>query len=88
MSQLVTALFYSRGRVPIPTCGFQFPDPTSSLSGALTVLFFPLFTDAITADGQILVYFQKEGLSHFVPPASWEGAVKRTHQEKQRDLQQ
>lgn len=42
----------------------------------------PVSEDAITDDGQILVYFQKEGLSHFLPPASWAEAVKHTRQEK------
>ncbi|XP_062390501.1 germinal-center associated nuclear protein [Sardina pilchardus] len=48
----------------------------------------PVAEDAITADGQILVYFQREGLSHFAPPDSWGAAVKRTHQEKQQELHQ
>ncbi|KAL2081524.1 hypothetical protein ACEWY4_023377 [Coilia grayii] len=42
----------------------------------------PVSEDAITDDGQILVYFQKEGLSHFLPPASWAEAVRHTRQEK------
>ncbi|XP_041925259.1 germinal-center associated nuclear protein [Alosa sapidissima] len=46
----------------------------------------PVAEDAITADGQILVYFHREGLSDFVPPASWGEALKRTHQEKQQEL--
>lgn len=46
-------------------------------------------TDAITDDGQILVYFQKEALSHYQPPAEWAEAVRHTHQEKrQQELQQ
>lgn len=49
---------------------------------------FSYSTDAVTEDGQILVYFRKEGLRDFVPPSSWEAAVKRTHQEKQQELHQ
>ncbi|TRZ03754.1 hypothetical protein DNTS_009746 [Danionella cerebrum] len=39
--------------------------------------------DALTEDGQILVYFNKESLKNFQPPEIWIEAVKQTYQEKQ-----
>ncbi|XP_043105018.1 germinal-center associated nuclear protein [Puntigrus tetrazona] len=39
--------------------------------------------DALTNDGEILVYFNKNSLKSFQPPDSWIEAVKQTYQEKQ-----
>ncbi|KAL1267579.1 hypothetical protein QQF64_032942 [Cirrhinus molitorella] len=39
--------------------------------------------DALTDDGEILVYFNKDSLKSFQSPDSWIEAVKRTYQEKQ-----
>ncbi|KAJ8282584.1 hypothetical protein COCON_G00051030 [Conger conger] len=43
----------------------------------------PLSEDAITEDGEILVYFQKDRLTDFSPPSSWTAAVTQTHRDKQ-----
>lgn len=42
-----------------------------------------LITDALTDDGEIYVYFNKDSLKSFQPPDSWIEAVKQTYQEKQ-----
>lgn len=39
--------------------------------------------DALTDDGEIFVYFNKDSLKSFLPPDSWIEAVKQTYQEKQ-----
>ncbi|XP_051565497.1 germinal-center associated nuclear protein-like [Myxocyprinus asiaticus] len=39
--------------------------------------------DALTGDGEIFVYFNKDSLKCFRPPDSWMEAVKQTNQEKQ-----
>uniref|UniRef100_A0A8C1VU35 Germinal-center associated nuclear protein n=1 Tax=Cyprinus carpio TaxID=7962 RepID=A0A8C1VU35_CYPCA len=39
--------------------------------------------DALTDDGEIIVYFYKDSLKNFQPPDSWIKAVKLTYQEKQ-----
>uniref|UniRef100_A0A8C7GGN7 Germinal-center associated nuclear protein n=1 Tax=Oncorhynchus kisutch TaxID=8019 RepID=A0A8C7GGN7_ONCKI len=43
----------------------------------------PVCDDAVTEDGEVLVYFPKEGLKGFQPPAEWTEAVSLTHREKQ-----
>lgn len=42
-----------------------------------------LLTDAVTEDGEILVYFLAESLKGFQPPDEWTQAIKQTHREKQ-----
>lgn len=44
-------------------------------------------TDALTDDGEILVYFNKDSLKCFQPPDSWIEAVKQTYQERQLALE-
>ncbi|XP_048050228.1 germinal-center associated nuclear protein isoform X2 [Megalobrama amblycephala] len=39
--------------------------------------------DALTDDGEIFVYFNKDSLKSFRPPDSWIEAVKQTYQDKQ-----
>ncbi len=46
-----------------------------------------MITDALTDDGEILVYFNKDSLKCFQPPDSWIEAVKQTYQEKQQASQ-
>jgi hypothetical protein len=41
----------------------------------------------VTEDGEVLVYFPKEGLKGFQPPAEWTEAVSLTHREKQQETQ-
>ncbi|XP_055086544.1 germinal-center associated nuclear protein [Periophthalmus magnuspinnatus] len=48
----------------------------------------PVCEDAVTEDGEILVYFPSEALSCFTPPDEWNEAVKETHREKQQQRQQ
>ncbi|XP_010878121.2 germinal-center associated nuclear protein [Esox lucius] len=43
----------------------------------------PVCADAVTEDGEVLVYFSKEALKGFQPPAEWTEAVRLTHREKQ-----
>uniref|UniRef100_A0A8C7PY41 Germinal-center associated nuclear protein n=1 Tax=Oncorhynchus mykiss TaxID=8022 RepID=A0A8C7PY41_ONCMY len=43
--------------------------------------------NAVTEDGEVLVYFPKEGLKGFQPPAEWTEAVSLTHREKQQETQ-
>uniref|UniRef100_A0A8C1G108 Germinal-center associated nuclear protein n=1 Tax=Cyprinus carpio TaxID=7962 RepID=A0A8C1G108_CYPCA len=43
--------------------------------------------DALTDDGEILVYFNKDSLKCFQPPDSWIEAVKQTYQERQLALE-
>ncbi|KAJ8012892.1 hypothetical protein DPEC_G00047600 [Dallia pectoralis] len=38
--------------------------------------------DAVTEDGEVLVYFSKEALKGFQPPSEWTEAVRLTHREK------
>ncbi|XP_030643492.1 germinal-center associated nuclear protein [Chanos chanos] len=49
---------------------------------------YPMADDALTDDGEILVYFHKDSLKRFQPPVSWIEAVKRTHQEKREEKAQ
>ncbi|XP_038127205.1 germinal-center associated nuclear protein isoform X2 [Cyprinodon tularosa] len=43
----------------------------------------PACPDAVTEDGEILVYFPTGSLEGFRPPAEWAQAVEKTHLEKQ-----
>ncbi|KAM9710737.1 germinal-center associated nuclear protein [Menidia menidia] len=43
--------------------------------------------DAVTEDGEILVYFPAESLNGFEPPDEWTQAVRQTHREKQQEKQ-
>ncbi|KAM9776294.1 germinal-center associated nuclear protein [Syngnathus typhle] len=45
----------------------------------------PVCEDAITDDGEILVYYLRESLKGFQPPEEWIESVRMTHREKQRD---
>ncbi|KAM6934890.1 germinal-center associated nuclear protein [Xenentodon cancila] len=45
----------------------------------------PVCEDAVTADGEILVYFPTESLKGFQPPEEWNEAVRQTHKEKQQE---
>ncbi|XP_058479087.1 germinal-center associated nuclear protein [Solea solea] len=42
----------------------------------------PVCKDAVTEDGEILVYFPTEALNAFQPPGEWTKATRRTHREK------
>lgn len=42
-----------------------------------------LVKDAVTEDGEVLVYFLAGTLKGFQPPDEWTKAVRETHQEKQ-----
>ncbi|KAI1884892.1 hypothetical protein AGOR_G00214560 [Albula goreensis] len=48
----------------------------------------PVSEDAITEDGEILVYFQREKLKDFEPPSCWTEAVNQTHRDKQQQADQ
>ncbi|XP_070770765.1 germinal-center associated nuclear protein [Enoplosus armatus] len=41
--------------------------------------------DAVTEDGEILVYFPTESLKGFQPPEDWTQAIRQTHREKQQE---
>ncbi|KAM4558443.1 germinal-center associated nuclear protein [Odontesthes bonariensis] len=43
----------------------------------------PTCEDAVTEDGEILVYFPSESLKGFEPPEEWNQAVRQTHRDKQ-----
>ncbi|XP_028289454.1 germinal-center associated nuclear protein isoform X2 [Parambassis ranga] len=43
----------------------------------------PVCEDAVTGDGEILVYFPTESLKGFQPPEEWTQAIRQTHREKQ-----
>ncbi|KAM7380864.1 hypothetical protein PAMP_004134 [Pampus punctatissimus] len=45
----------------------------------------PVCEDAVTEDGEILVYFPTESLKGFQPPEEWTEAVAQTHREKQQE---
>ncbi|XP_067459089.1 germinal-center associated nuclear protein [Thunnus thynnus] len=45
----------------------------------------PVCEDAVTEDGEILVYFPTESLKGFQPPEEWTEAVRQTHREKQEE---
>ncbi|KAJ8247072.1 hypothetical protein GJAV_G00258440 [Gymnothorax javanicus] len=47
-----------------------------------------LSKDAITQDGEILVYFQKDRLTEFSPPSSWTETVAQTHRDKQLEAEE
>lgn len=44
-----------------------------------------LVEDALTEDGEILVYFPAESLKRFQAPEEWTEAIKQTHREKQQE---
>lgn len=46
-----------------------------------------VFKDAVTEDGEILVYFPTESLKGFQPPEEWTQAVRKTHREKQQQTE-
>uniref|UniRef100_A0A8C9Z528 Germinal-center associated nuclear protein n=1 Tax=Sander lucioperca TaxID=283035 RepID=A0A8C9Z528_SANLU len=43
----------------------------------------PVCEDAVTDDGEILVYLPTESLKGFQPPEEWTQTIRRTHREKQ-----
>ncbi|KAM9850955.1 germinal-center associated nuclear protein [Aulostomus maculatus] len=45
----------------------------------------PACEDAVTEDGEILVYYPPDSLMGFQPPKEWTEAVRQTHQEKQQE---
>ncbi|XP_034549400.1 germinal-center associated nuclear protein isoform X2 [Notolabrus celidotus] len=45
----------------------------------------PVCEDAVTEDGEILVYFLKESLNGFQPPEEWTQALRQTHREKNQE---
>ncbi|XP_018552194.1 LOW QUALITY PROTEIN: germinal-center associated nuclear protein [Lates calcarifer] len=45
----------------------------------------PTCEDAVTEDGEILVYFPTESLKGFQPPKEWTQAINQTHREKQQE---
>uniref|UniRef100_A0A3P8NGE7 Germinal-center associated nuclear protein n=1 Tax=Astatotilapia calliptera TaxID=8154 RepID=A0A3P8NGE7_ASTCA len=45
----------------------------------------PVCQDAVTEDGEILVYFPKYSLKGFQPPEEWTEAMRQTHREKQQE---
>ncbi|KAM6984898.1 LOW QUALITY PROTEIN: germinal-center associated nuclear protein [Aplochiton taeniatus] len=47
----------------------------------------PAFKDAVTEDGEILIYFPREALQGFQPPEEWLKAVCWTQREKQQESQ-
>ncbi|XP_037543110.1 germinal-center associated nuclear protein [Nematolebias whitei] len=46
----------------------------------------PVCSDAVTDDGEILVYFPAGSLDGFRPPDPWTRAVEQTHREKQQEM--
>lgn len=46
-------------------------------------MFVFFFKDAVTEDGEILVYFLDDSLKGFQPPEEWTDAIRQTHKEKQ-----
>uniref|UniRef100_A0A3B4Y6D5 Germinal-center associated nuclear protein n=1 Tax=Seriola lalandi dorsalis TaxID=1841481 RepID=A0A3B4Y6D5_SERLL len=47
----------------------------------------PACEDAVTEDGEILVYFPTESLKGFQPPEEWSQAIKQTHKEKHQGME-
>lgn len=45
----------------------------------------PGLIDALTEDGDILVYFSAESLKDFQAPEEWTEAVRQTHEEKKQE---
>lgn len=45
----------------------------------------PVCEDALTEDGEILVYFPTQSLKGFEPPEEWNKAIRQTHREKQQE---
>ncbi|XP_035860182.1 germinal-center associated nuclear protein isoform X2 [Sander lucioperca] len=45
----------------------------------------PVCEDAVTDDGEILVYLPTESLKGFQPPEEWTQTIRRTHREKQHE---
>lgn len=48
-------------------------------------MYLLLFEDAMTEDGEILVYFLADALKVFQPPDEWTEAVRQTYKEKQQE---
>lgn len=44
--------------------------------------------DALTDNGDILVYFHAESLNAFKPPEEWTQVVRQTHKEKRQESQE
>ncbi|KAM8856581.1 germinal-center associated nuclear protein [Spinachia spinachia] len=47
----------------------------------------PVCDDAVTEDGQILVYLPPESLKGFQPPEEWTQAIRQTHRQKQQETE-
>ncbi|XP_068428671.1 germinal-center associated nuclear protein isoform X2 [Clinocottus analis] len=47
----------------------------------------PVCEDALTDDGEILVYVLTESLNSFQPPEEWAEALRKTHREKQQETE-
>ncbi|XP_034417060.1 germinal-center associated nuclear protein [Cyclopterus lumpus] len=47
----------------------------------------PVCEDAVTDDGEILVYLHTESLKGFQPPEEWTQALRQTHREKQQETE-
>ncbi|XP_042351006.1 germinal-center associated nuclear protein [Plectropomus leopardus] len=47
----------------------------------------PVCEDAVTDDGEILVYIPIDSLKGFQPPEEWTQAVRQTHREKQQEME-
>ncbi|XP_065817978.1 germinal-center associated nuclear protein isoform X2 [Labrus bergylta] len=45
----------------------------------------PVCEDAVTEDGEILVYFPTESLNGFKPPEAWTQTLRQTHREKHQE---
>ncbi|KAM6978448.1 germinal-center associated nuclear protein-like [Tautogolabrus adspersus] len=45
----------------------------------------PVCEDAVTEDGEIMVYFPTESLNGFKPPEEWTQALRQTHREKHQE---
>ncbi|XP_074551191.1 germinal-center associated nuclear protein isoform X2 [Halichoeres trimaculatus] len=48
----------------------------------------PVCEDAVTEDGEILVYFPTDSLKGFQPPEEWIRAVRKTHREKHQEREE
>ncbi|XP_037343746.2 germinal-center associated nuclear protein [Pungitius pungitius] len=47
----------------------------------------PVCEDAVTDDGEILVYLPAESLKGFQPPEEWTQSIRRTHRQKQQETE-
>lgn len=74
-------------RFSFPFSGFKYNFFFFFFDVKTSKMFLFLFKDAVTEDGEILVYFLADALKGFQPPDEWTEAITQTHKEKEQEAE-